>query len=174
MSTLADLAAAIVIAGAALWGVLSGTDVFEAMVDGIKDGLGVLLRIFPSLVALLTAVYMLRASGALEALTALLSPLLSLLGIPAETAPLMLLRPVSGSGALAAAAELIGQYGPDSYIGRTAAVMLGSTETTFYVIAVYFGAAGIKRTRWAVPAALCADITGFAVSALAVRLIWGT
>lgn len=173
MSTLADLAAAIVIAGAALWGVLSGTDVFEAMVDGIKDGLGVLLRIFPSLVALLTAVHMLRASGALEALTALLSPLLTLLGIPPETAPLMLLRPVSGSGALAAATELIGQYGPDSYIGRTAAVMLGSTETTFYVIAVYFGAAGIKRTRWAVPAALCADITGFAVSALAVRLLWG-
>ena len=174
MSALADLAAAIVIAGAALWGVLSGTDVFETMVDGIKDGLGVLLRIFPSLVALLTAVYMLRASGALEALTALLSPLLTLLGIPPETAPLMLLRPVSGSGALAAATELIGQYGPDSYIGRTAAVMLGSTETTFYVIAVYFGAAGIKRTRWAVPAALCADITGFAVSALAVRLLWGS
>ncbi len=174
MSALADLAAAIVIAGAALWGVLSGTDVFEAMVDGIKDGLGVLLRIFPSLVALLTAVYMLRASGALEALTALLSPLLMLLGIPPETAPLMLLRPVSGSGALAAATELIGQHGPDSYIGRTAAVMLGSTETTFYVIAVYFGAAGIKRTRWAVPAALCADITGFAVSALAVRLLWGS
>ena len=174
MSALADLAAAIVIAGAALWGVLSGPDVFEVMLDGIKDGLGVLLRIFPSLVALLTAVYMLRASGALEALTALLSPLLTLLGIPPETAPLMLLRPVSGSGALAAATELIGQYGPDSYIGRTAAVMLGSTETTFYVIAVYFGAAGIKRTRWAVPAALCADITGFAVSALAVRLLWGS
>ena len=174
MSALADLAAAIVIAGAALWGVLSGTDVFEAMLDGIKDGLGVLLRICPSLVALLTAVYMLRASGALEALTALLSPLLTLLGIPPETAPLMLLRPVSSSGALAAATELIGQYGPDSYIGRTAAVMLGSTETTFYVIAVYFGAAGIKRTRWAVPAALCADITGFAVSALAVRLLWGS
>lgn len=174
MSALADLAAAIVIAGAALWGVLSGTDVFEVMLDGIKDGLGVLLRIFPSLVALLTAVHMLRASGALEALTALLSPLLTLLGIPPETAPLMLLRPVSGSGALAAATELIGQYGPDSYIGRTAAVMLGSTETTFYVIAVYFGAAGIKRTRWAVPAALCADITGFAVSALAVRLLWGS
>ncbi len=174
MSALADLAAAIVIAGAALWGVLSDTDVFEAMLDGIKDGLGVLLRIFPSLVALLTAVYMLRASGALEALTSLLSPLLTLLGIPPETAPLMLLRPVSGSGALAAATELIGQYGPDSYIGRTAAVMLGSTETTFYVIAVYFGAAGIKRTRWAVPAALCADITGFAVSALAVRLLWGS
>ena len=174
MSALADLAAAIVIAGAALGGVLSGRAVVAAMLGGIKDGLGVLLRIFPSLVALLTAVYMLRASGALEALTALLSPLLTLLGIPPETAPLMLLRPVSGSGALAAATELIGQYGPDSSIGRTADFMLGSTETTFYVIAVYFGAAGIKRTRWAVPAALCADITGFAVSALAVRLLWGS
>ena len=173
MSALADLAAAIVIAGAALWGVLSGTDVFEAMMDGIKDGLGVLLRIFPSLVALLTAVYMLRASGALEALTALLSPLLTLLGIPPETAPLMLLRPVSGSGALAAATELIGQYGPDSYIGRTAAVMLGSTETTFYVLAVYFGACGVRRSRWAIPAAIAADLTGFLVAAALVRWIWG-
>ena len=173
MSALADLAAAIVIAGAALWGVLSGTDVFEAMLDGIKDGLGVLLRIFPSLVALLTAVYMLRASGALEALTALLSPLLTLLGIPPETAPLMLLRPVSGSGALAAATELIGQYGPDSYIGRTAAVMLGSTETTFYTIAVYFGSVGVSRTRYAIPAALCADLTGFLAAAWAVRLCFG-
>lgn len=173
MSALADLAAAIVIAGAALWGVLSGTDVFEAMLDGIKDGLGVLLRIFPSLVALLTAVYMLRASGALEALTALLSPLLTLLGIPPETAPLMLLRPVSGSGALAAATELIGQYGPDSYIGRTAAVMLGSTETTFYVLAVYFGACGVRRSRWAIPAAIAADLTGFLAAAALVRWIWG-
>ena len=82
-------------------------------------------------------------------------------------------RQVSGSGALAAATELMAQYGPDSYIGRTAAVMLGSTETTFYVIAVYFGAAGIKHTRWAVPAALCADVVGFAASAFAVRLLWG-
>lgn len=173
MSALADLAAAIVIAGAALWGVLSGTDVFEVMLDGIKDGLGVLLRIFPSLVALLTAVHMLRASGALEALTALLSPLLTLLGIPPETAPLMLLRPVSGSGALAAATELIGQYGPDSYIGRTAAVMLGSTETTFYVLAVYFGACGVRRSRWTIPAAIAADLTGFLAAAALVRWIWG-
>ena len=160
MSALADMSAAVLIAAAALWGTLNGTDVFEAMLDGIRDGFQTLLRILPSLIALLTAVYMLRASGALEALTGLL-------------APLMLLRPVSGSGALAAAAELIGEYGPDSFVGRTAAVMLGSTETTFYVIAVYFGAAGIKHTRWAVPAALAADITGFAASALTVRLLFG-
>ena len=148
-------------------------DVYDALIQGAGEGLGTLARIIPSLVGLMTAVYMLRASGALEALTALLSPLLTLLGIPPETAPLMLLRPVSGSGALAAATELIGQYGPDSYIGRTAAVMLGSTETTFYTIAVYFGAVGISRTRYAVPAALCADLTGFLAAAWAVRLCFG-
>ena len=115
---------------------------------------------------------MLRASGVLDAFTSLISPALSLLGIPAETGALMLLRPVSGSGALAVAGDLIAQYGPDSLIGRTASVMLGSTETTFYVIAVYFGAAGIKRTRCAVPAALCADLTGFVMSALTVRLLF--
>lgn len=172
MSALANVAAALVIALTSLWGTLSGTDVFEAMLDGIRQGLKTLLHIFPSLIALLTAVYMLRASGLLDALTSLLSPLLALLGIPAETAPLMFLRPISGSGALAVASELISTYGPDSSVGRTAAVMLGSTETTFYVIAVYFGAAGIKNTRWAVPAALAADITGFAASALAVRLLF--
>ena len=173
MSTLADMAAAIIIAGSALWGTLAGTDVFEAMLDGVREGLRTLLRILPSLIALLTAVYMLRASGVLDALTALLAPLLGLAGVPAETAPLMLLRPVSGSGALAVASELISQYGADSLVGRTAAVMLGSTETTFYVIAVYFGAAGIKNTRWAVPAALAADITGFVASAFFVRLFFG-
>ena len=141
--------------------------------DGIRQGLTTLLRILPPLIALLTAEYMLRASGALEALTELLRPALELLGIPPETAPLMLLRPISGSGAMAAASELMQSFGPDSYVGRTAAVMLGSTETTFYVVAVYFGAAGVRRTRWAVPAALCADLAGFAASALAVRLFFG-
>ncbi len=157
---------------AALYGVLRGVDVFSAMADGAREGLHVVVSIFPPLVGLLTAVYMLRASGALDALTQLLSPLLGALGIPAETAPLMFLRPISGSGALAVGSELIELYGADSLIGRTAAVMLGSTETTFYVIAVYFGAAGIKRTRYAVPAALCADLTGFLVSALTVRWLW--
>ena len=173
LETLADLAAALVLTAWAFWGLLTGTDVFEAMLDGIRQGLTTLLRILPPLIALLTAVYMLRASGALEALTELLRPALELLGIPPETAPLMLLRPISGSGAMAAASELMQSFGPDSYVGRTAAVMLGSTETTFYVVAVYFGAAGVRRTRWAVPAALCADLAGFAASALAVRLFFG-
>ena len=167
------MAAALVIAGAALWGVLSGTDVFQAMLDGVAEGLRTLLRIFPSLVALLTAVYMLRASGAMEALGQLLAPVLIRLGIPPETASLLLIRPVSGSGALAVGSELMSAFGPDSYIGRVAAVMLGSSETTFYAVAVYFGAAGIHRTRYAIPAALIADLAGFAASAFAVRLFFG-
>lgn len=172
MNAVTAIIPAAIMALAALYGVLRGVDVFSAMADGAREGLHVVVSIFPPLVGLLTAVYMLRASGALDALTQLLSPLLGSLGIPAETAPLMFLRPISGSGALAVGSELIELYGADSLVGRTAAVMLGSTETTFYVIAVYFGAAGIKRTRYAVPAALCADLTGFLVSALTVRWLW--
>lgn len=171
MDALASLSAAIIIAAAALFGLLRGVDVFSAMADGASEGLKTVLRIFPPLVGLLTAVYMLRASGAVDALTSLTAPLLELLGIPPETSILMLLRPINGSGALAAAAELINEYGPDSLIGRTATIMLGSTETTFYVIAVYFGAVGIKKTRWAVPAALCADIAGFAAAAFTAKFL---
>ena len=134
----------------------------------------VLARIFPALVALLTAVSMLRASGALEALTRLCAPVLAWLGIPPETAMLLLVRPISGSGALAAASDIIQTYGADSRIGRTAAVMLGSTETTFYVLAVYFGACGIRHSRWAIPAAIVADVTGFVTAAALVRCLWGT
>ena len=162
---------ALILASLALYGALRGVDVFAAMTEGIADGLRVLLRIFPAVAALLTAVYALRASGALDALTGLLAPAFRLLGIPVETAPLVLLRPISGSGALAVAGDIMARYGPDSLAGRTAAVMLGSTETTFYVIAVYFGAAGVKKTRWAIPAALCADFTGFVLSSLTARLL---
>jgi len=98
---------------------------------------------------------------------------LTALGLPPEVTALMLIRPLSGSGALAVGSELMGQYGPDSYIGRTAAVMLGSTETTFYTIAVYFGAAGIRKTRYTIPAALAADLAGFVFAALSVRLLMG-
>ncbi len=148
-------------------------NVYDALTRGAEDGLTVLLRILPNLAGLLTAVYMLRASGAMEAVGRLLAPLLEGLGIPPETAALLLIRPVSGSGALAVGSELMAAHGPDSYIGRVAAVMLGSTETTFYTIAVYFGSAGVRKTRYAIPAALCADLAGFAAAALAVRLVFG-
>lgn len=162
----------LILAGVALYGMARKVDVYDALLCGAKDGLGVLLRIVPALVTLLPAVYMLRSSGALELAANALAPVLERVGIPPETVGLMLVRPVSGSAALGVGAELISAYGPDSLIGRTAAVMLGSTETTFYTIAVYFGAAGIVKTRYAVPAALCADLAGFLAAAWAVRLVF--
>ena len=163
----------IILAGVALYAAARRVDVYTALVHGAGEGLNTLMRIVPSLITLLTAVHMLRASGALELAAQLLAPLLEGLGIPPETEALMLVRPVSGSAALGVGADLIGAYGPDSYIGRVAAVMLGSTETTFYTIAVYFGAVGITKTRYAVPAALCADLAGFMAAAWAVRLCFG-
>ena len=158
--------------GIAMWGLIRKVDLWTALVDGAGDGLKVTLRIAPPLIALLTAVYMLRASGALELLGQVLEPVLSAVGIPVETIGLILVRPVSGSAALGVGAELIETYGPDSLIGRTAAVMLGSTETTFYTIAVYFGAAKVAKTRYAVPAALCGDVAGFLAASWAVRLLF--
>ena len=162
-----------VIAGVALYAGARRVDVYTALARGAGEGLETLVRIVPALIGLMTAVSMLRASGALELASGLLAPLLEQMGLPAQLLPLMLVRPVSGSAALGVGAELIEIYGPDSLLGRTAAVMLGSTETTFYTIAVYFGAVGITRTRYAVPAALCADLAGFLASAWAVRLCFG-
>ena len=172
MDLLFTMLVPLIMAAAALYGMARRVDVYDALVQGAGDGLGVLVKIVPPLVGLLTAVYMLRASGVLELASGVLAPVLGLLGIPAETAPLLLVRPVSGSAALGVGAELISAFGPDSLVGRTAAVMLGSTETTFYTIAVYFGAAGIVKTRYAIPAALCADLAGFMASAWAVRVIF--
>lgn len=159
----------LVLAGASLLALGRRENVYDALLEGSAQGLRLLANILPALVMLLTAVHMLRASGAMEAMSAFFAPVFSLLGIPPETAPLVLIRPISGSAALAIGADLMTQYGPDSPIGRTAAVMLGSTETTFYTISVYFGAAGIRKTRYAIPAALIADLTGFCVAALTVR-----
>jgi len=156
----------------ALWGLVRKVDLWGALVEGAGEGIKVSLRIVPSLIALLTAVYMLRASGALELLGRVLEPVLSAVGIPSETIGLLLVRPVSGSAALGVGAELIETYGPDSLVGRTAAVMLGSTETTFYTVAVYFGAAKVAKSRYAVPAALCGDVAGFLAASWAVRLLF--
>ena len=161
-----------IIAVVALWGLWRRVDVYDALVQGAGDGLGVLIKIVPALIGLMMAVYMLRASGALELLSQALSPVLNVLGVPPETTALLLVRPVSGSAALGVGAELISTYGPDSSIGRTVAVMMGSTETTFYTVAVYFSAAGVSRTRYAIPAALCADTAGFLAASWTVRLFF--
>lgn len=145
---------------------------YDLLLQGAAEGLKLLYTILPALILLLTSVYMLRASGAMEILSDMLAPLFSFFGIPPETAILVLVRPVSGSAALAVGAELMAEYGVDSQIGRTVAVMLGSTETTFYTISVYFGAAGIRRTRYTVPAALFADFIGFFTASAAVRILF--
>ena len=143
---------------------------YEILVTGAGEGLKLLFSIAPALVILLSGISMLRASGALDAAARFLEPAVKALGIPGETVLLMLVRPISGSAALAVGAELIAAHGPDSLIGRTAAVMLGSTETTFYTLSVYFGSCGITKTRYALPAALIADLTGFLAAAWTVRL----
>ena len=145
---------------------------YDILTDGAKEGFSMLLTIAPALIVLLGAVGMLRSSGALEALSAVLSPALEFLGIPAETVLLLLIRPLSGSAALAVGAELMAAHGPDSLVGRTAAVMLGSTETTFYTVSVYFGACGVKKTRYAIPAALIADVVGFLAASWSVRMFF--
>lgn len=142
---------------------------YDHMLRGTAEGLKLLFSIIPALVLLLTAVTMLRQSGGIELISRFLSPVFSFFGIPPETAVLILVRPISGSAALAVGADLMAQYGVDSTIGRTAAIMLGATETTFYTISVYFGAAGIKKTRYAIPAALIADATGFFMASLCAR-----
>ena len=173
MSLLASLAVPLVLALTALCALTKKVDVFSAAAEGAGEGVKTVLRIFPTVAVLFPAIFMLRASGFLDAVTALSAPLFSAVKIPPETAPLLLIRPFSGSGALAVGAEIIAKHGADSLVGRTAAVMLGSTETTFYVISVYFSSANIKNSRWAIPAALTADIVCFLTSAWTVRMIWG-
>ncbi len=167
-----DYIVPLLLGGTALFALFKRENVYGLLTEGAEAGLRTLASIVPSLILLLTAVHMLRASGAMEALARALSPLFAKLGIPPETAPLMLVRPLSGSAALAIGGELMAEFGPDSRIGRTAAVMLGSSETTFYAVSVYFGSLGIKRTRYAIPAALFADFVGFFTASLTVRLFF--
>ena len=164
-----DYVVPILLLSASLLALQKKENTYDLLLQGGAQGLRLLLSITPALVMLLTSVHMLRASGAAQLLSQLLAPLFRLVGIPPETAMLVLIRPISGSAALAVGAQLMAQYGPDSPIGRTVAVMLGSTETTFYTISVYFGAVGIKRTRYAVPAALFADFVGFFMASMTVR-----
>ena len=167
-----DLLIPLLMTGIACVGLSKKQNIYALLTEGAESGLRLLLSIAPCLVILLSGVHMLRAGGGLDLLTNWLTPVFHLLGIPPETAPLVLIRPFSGSAALAVGADIIAAYGADSPIGRTAAVMLGSTETTFYTISVYFGAAGIKKTRYAVPAALIADLVGFTAAALTVRWLF--
>jgi spore maturation protein B len=159
--------------GFPLYGLYKRVPVYESFVEGAKDGFQVAVRIIPYLVAILFAVAMFRASGAMDALARFLSPVLGPLGFPAEVLPMAIIRPLTGSGSAAIVVDMINRYGEDSIYVKMAAVMFGSTETTFYVIAVYFGAINIKKTRHAVPAGLIADISAMIFAVWSVRLLFG-
>ena len=167
-----DYIVPILLLAASLFALRKQENSYDLLLSGAADGLKLLITLVPTLVMLLTAVTMLRESGAMEAISGFLSPIFRFVGIPPETAMLVFIRPISGSAALAIGADLMAQYGVDSVIGKTAAVMLGSTETTFYTISVYFGAVGIRKTRYTVLAALIADFVGFLTAALTVRLFF--
>ena len=147
-----------------LHGAFKGINAFDEFIKGARSGFNTVLNITPSLIALLLCVNMLRASGGLEVICSLISPITTLLGIPKEIIPLAILSPVSGSGALGMYESILKEFGPDSYIGRCASVIMGSTETTFYAITLYYSSINIKKTRHTLPSALCADFTSFILS----------
>lgn len=155
------------------WGIVRKVRVYEVFVEGAKDGFTVAVRIIPYLVAMLMAIGVFRASGAMDVLSALVSPLTDLIGMPAEALPMAFMRPLSGSGSLGIMTELMKVHGPDSFIGVLASTMYGSTETTFYVLAVYFGAVNIKNTRHALPAGLIADVVGMLAAVVITRVLFG-
>lgn len=162
----------LILCGIFLYGILHQVNLFDTFLEGAKEGITTSFGILPALIALMTCIAMFQASGALDILTNALRPICEAVGFPAQTIPLALLRPISGSGALAIYENILNTYGPDSFVGRVASVMQGSTETTFYTIAVYYGAVQIKKTRHTVPSALSADLTGFLMSAVTVRLLF--
>lgn len=156
-----------------LWGALRGVKVYDTFIEGAEEGLQVAARIIPFLVGMMVALGVFRASGAMDLIAGAISPFAARVGLPHEILPLMLIRPLSGGAALAVTADLLKEYGPDSWIGRLASVMQGSTDTTFYVLTVYFGAVGIRRARYAAGVGLFADMVGFTCALLACRWFFG-
>lgn len=154
------------------FGIYKRIDVFATFIDGAKKGFDVFLSILPSLTALFLAVQMLKTSQGIDIITKVLSPLANFLKIPVETLSMCILSPISGGGSLSIYESIISEYGPDSYIGRVASVMMGSTETTFYAIAVYFGSVGIKKIRHTAICSLCADFISFILAGFFVRLLF--
>ncbi|MDI6765797.1 MAG: spore maturation protein [Bacteroidota bacterium] len=173
ISTLSIIAIPALIFFIVIYGTIKKVKIYEAFVEGAKEGFNVGVRIIPYLVAMLVAIGIFRAGGAMEILAFVLSPITNLIGMPAEALPMAMMRPLSGSGALGVMSEIINTHGADSLIGRMVSVMMGSGETTFYVLAIYFGSVSIQKTRQAVPAGIIADIVGILMSVWLVNLIFG-
>ena len=156
-----------------LHGYINKVSLYDTFVEGAKEGFGMSVRLIPFLVGMMVAIGLFRDSGAMDFFTRLLEPLIQLLGIPAEILPLAFMRPVSGSSALAITAEIMNTFGADSLLGRMAATMQGSTDTTLFVLTVYFGAVGIKKTRYALAVGLIADAAGILAAIFICNLVFG-
>jgi spore maturation protein B len=155
------------------WGFFKKVRVYEVFVEGAKDGFHTAIRIIPYLVAMLFAIGIFRASGAMDVLISIIAPLTNLIGMPPDALPMALMRPLSGSGSLGIMTELMKVHGPDSFIGVLASTLYGSSETTFYILAVYFGSVNIKNTRHAVPVGLLADLAGMLAAVFICRILFG-
>ena len=173
ISVLSFFVIPVIVVGFPLFGLYKKVPVYETFVEGAKEGFEVAVRIIPYLVAILFAIGMFRASGAMEALATTLNPVLALIGFPAEVLPMAIVRPLTGSGSAGLVVDMINEFGEDSIFVKMAATMFGSTETTFYVIAVYFGAVNIRKTRHAVAAGLTADFAAMIIAVWVVRLLFG-
>jgi len=173
MQVISALAIPMIIVFIPIYGYAKGIKVYEEFTEGAKEGFQVALRIIPFLVAIFLAISVFRASGAMDILTWIISPITSKIGMPGEVVPMALMRPLSGSGALGIMSELIKTHGADSFIGRLSSTMMGSTETTFYILAVYFGSINVKQTRHALPSALTADLAGMIASVIVCHAVFG-
>jgi len=173
MTAFSNFVIPVTVAGILGFGLYKKVDVFGVFLEGAKEGLKTAANIAPALIALMTCIGMLKVSGTLDILVWVFSPLARLLVLPQEVLPLAILRPISGSGALVIFNDILDTYGPDSFVGRVASVIEGSSETTFYTIAVYFGAVKVSKTKYTLSASLAADLVGFVMSAHMVRLIFG-
>lgn len=161
----------IIVGSVTVYGMLKGVKVYECFVEGAKDGISICIRIFPYLLAMLIAVGVFRASGVLAYLTALMAPLVNLIGLPSEIVPLVFIKPLSGSGAMGVFTDILKQYGADGAIGITASIIMGTTETIFYTLTVYYGAVGIKKIRHTLWAAILADITAIIMAVTLARTL---
>lgn len=163
----------IIVAALCVYGLVKRVNIFDSFVEGVKEGMQTVKFIAPTMIALLVAVGTLKASGALEWIAELIRPAATAVGFPAELVPMGLLRPVSGSGATAILTNIYETCGADSFVGRCASVVAGSTETTFYAVTMYYGAAGIKKIRHTLVSALLADLTAIVMSVVIVGLLMG-
>lgn len=166
-----NLAMPLVILLIVVYGVIEKDKVFDSFLDGAKEGIEIVLSIFPTLIGLFVAISALRSSGILDLIINVVSPLLDIINFPSEVMPLAILRPISGSASIAIATDIMKSYGVDSYIGIVASTIMGSTETTLYTIAIYTSAVKVKKTRFVLCAALIADVVGMIVSVIACRIL---